>query len=112
MLRFVQEKVISLDVEDDISDVQWLNDSGWFILSLFSIASIPAYGNGNKTVFLAIADAYANQNRDFFRRQLSWGASNENRSSIHGQCRSVSFVQLYSHTIMEKRPLASRSPRS
>ena len=56
MLRFVQEKVIPLDVEDDISDVQWLNDSGWFILSQFSIASIPAYGNGNKTVFLAIAD--------------------------------------------------------
>ena len=56
MLRFVQEKVIPLDVEDDISDVQWLNDSGWFILSQFLIASIPAYGNGNKTGFLAIAD--------------------------------------------------------
>ena len=56
MQRFVQEKVISLDVEDDISDVQWLNDSGWSILSRFSIASILTYENGNKTVFLAIAD--------------------------------------------------------
>ena len=43
-------------VEDEISDAQWLNDSGWSFLSQFSIASIPAYGNGNKTVFLAIAD--------------------------------------------------------
>ena len=56
MQRFVQEKVISLDVEDEISDVQWLNDSGWSILSRSSMALKFTNWNVNKTVFLAIAD--------------------------------------------------------